>query len=46
MRRWMVVGVSQVSPEAKLASLVTQGRWQDALDLALQHQISPDDVYK
>ena len=46
MRRWMVVSISQLSPHDKLTSLISQGQWQAALELAAEHQLSNDDVYK
>ncbi len=46
MRRWMVMAITQLNPQDKLASLITQRQWQSALELAQQHHLSPDDVYK
>ena len=46
MRRWMVVSITQLSPHDKLTSLISGRQWQAALELAAQHQLSPDDVYK
>ncbi|KAL0036267.1 hypothetical protein WJX79_010808 [Trebouxia sp. C0005] len=46
MRRWMVMAITQLSPQDKLASLITHRQWQPALELAQQHQLSPDDIYK
>ena len=46
MRRWMLVGITQLNPQDKLTRLVSQQQWQAALDLAMQHQLSPDDIYK
>ena len=46
MRRWMVISVTQLSPRDKLTSLISQKQWQAALELATQHQLSPDDIYK
>ena len=46
MRRWMVVSITQLSPHDKLTGLISQGQWQAALELAAQHQLSTDDIYK
>jgi len=42
----MVMAITQLSPQDKLASLITHRQWQSALELAQQHQLSPDDIYK
>jgi hypothetical protein len=42
----MVMAITQLNPQDKLASLITQRQWQSALELAQQHHLSPDDVYK
>ncbi|DBB06293.1 hypothetical protein WJX77_007210 [Trebouxia sp. C0004] len=46
MRRWMLMAITHLSPQDKLASLITHRQWQSALELAQQHQLSPDDIYK
>lgn len=46
MQRWMLMAITQLDPQDKLASLVSQQRWQPALDVAMQFQLSPDDIYK
>jgi len=42
----MLMAITQLSPQDKVASLITQRHWQSALDLAQQRQLSPDDIYK
>lgn len=46
MRRWMVVSITQMGPHDKLNSLISHRQWQAASDLAAEHQLSTDDVYK
>ena len=46
MKRWMLIQVTQQDPQGKLHSLIESQQWDNALELAQQHQLSPDDIYK
>ena len=46
MQRWMLMAITQLDPQDKIASLICQQRWQPALEVAVQFQLSPDDIYK
>ena len=46
MRKWYMVRTTELTPHNHLSNLLQEGRWDDALGVAHQYQLSTDDVYK